>query len=242
MGELALRYNDKSPLENMHCARLFEICSRAETDVFEKADSGNKKHARKVCIASILHTDNVNHFEMVKEISKVYEFTSEVCEEQAKHPSARSSDYEVDVLSPHSMLWLELFLHLADVSNPLKPFKICRLWAVRVLDEFFAQGDEERRLGIPIGMLNDRDKVNRPGSQFDFINFLVAPLLSSTVRVFPPFHMLSTQMALNLEEWRNIWVKEKSPSEEEIARRDDMLQKIKETAEQLRSRSHCAPR
>merc|ERR1712032_1527296 len=87
MGELALRYNDKSPLENMHCARLFEICSRAETDVFEKADSENKKHARKVCIASILHTDNVNHFEMVKEISKVYEFSSEVCEEQARHPA-----------------------------------------------------------------------------------------------------------------------------------------------------------
>jgi hypothetical protein len=27
--------------------------------------------ARRICIAAILHTDNVNHFEMVREISKV---------------------------------------------------------------------------------------------------------------------------------------------------------------------------
>ena len=30
-------------------------------------------------------------------------------------------------------------------------------------DEFFAQGDKEKELGIPVGMLNDRDKVNRCG-------------------------------------------------------------------------------
>jgi len=200
------------------------------------ADRDAKKLARKVCIAAILHTDNVNHFEMVKEISKVYELTSQVCEKQAKYPNTLAQDYEVDVLNSHAMLWLELFLHLADVSNPLKPFKICRLWAVRVLEEFFAQGDEEKQLGIPVGMLNNRDVVNRPGTQFDFINFLVSPLVVGTVKIFPPLNTLTTQMALNLEEWRNIWVQEKSPSDEDIAKRDGMLQKIKNAAEELRSR------
>ena len=33
------------------------------------------------------------------------------------------------------------------------------------VDEFFAQGDKEKELGIPVGMLNDRDKVNRRGQQ-----------------------------------------------------------------------------
>ena len=56
--------------------------------------------------------------------------------------------------------WIELFLHFADISNPLKPFDICKAWAWRVLDEFFNEGDEQKRLGIPVGMLNDRDKVN----------------------------------------------------------------------------------
>merc|ERR1712176_213363 len=104
------------------------------------------------------------------------------------------------------LMWLELFLHVADVSNPLKPFSICRPWAWRVLDEFFAQGDEEKRLGLPVGMLNDRDKVNRPGSQHGFINFLVSPLVVGSVRLFPPLHPLTTQMALNLEQWKITWV------------------------------------
>jgi hypothetical protein len=234
--ELALRYNDKSPLENMHCAKLFEICRQSECDVFELADDETRKHARKVCIASILHTDNVLHFEMVNEISKVYELASEVCEKQATTHHGLTQDYEEEVLNNHALLWLELFLHLADVSNPLKPFKLCRAWAGRVLEEFFVQGDEEKALGIPVGMLNDRDVVNRPGSQFDFINFLVTPLVVGAVKVFPPFHVLTTQMAKNSEEWRNIWVQEKSPPEEDVAKRDGMLQKIKHTAEELRSR------
>jgi cAMP-specific phosphodiesterase 4 len=233
--ELAMRYNDKSPLENMHCAKLFEICGQAECDVFEMADKDSRKQARKVCIASILHTDNVLHFEMVNEISKVYELASDICDNQAKKSLGLIEEYE-EVLNVHALLFLELFLHLADVSNPLKPFKMCRLWAGRVLDEFFAQGDEEKALGIPVGMLNDRDVVNRPGSQFDFINFLVTPLVVGAVKVFPPFHVLTTQMAKNSEEWRNIWVQEKSPPEEDVAKRDGMLQKIKHTAEELRSR------
>ena len=54
----------------MHCAKLFEIASSPETDVFKLMDKETKKQARRTCIAAILHTDNVNHFEMVREISK----------------------------------------------------------------------------------------------------------------------------------------------------------------------------
>merc|ERR1719433_1703982 len=109
------------------------------------------------------------------------------------------------------MMWLMLFLHLADVSNPLKPFKICKLWAWRVLDEFFAQGDEEKTIGLPVGMLNDRDKVNRPGSQHGFINFLVAPLANHTVKLFPPLQELTLLMAANLQQRRNLWVQDVNP-------------------------------
>merc|ERR1712157_72900 len=32
--ELAFRYNDKSPLENMHCARLFEFINIPKSNIF----------------------------------------------------------------------------------------------------------------------------------------------------------------------------------------------------------------
>merc|ERR1719453_557357 len=138
---------------------------------------------------------------MVKEIGALYELSSEVCDLQAGCADAILPDYLCDVLQKDKSKWLELFLHFADVSNPLKPFKIYHAWALRVLDEFFAQGDEEKRLGLPVGILNDRDKVNRPGSQHGFINFLDAPLVTATVRLFPTLQDLHTQMGLNLGSW-----------------------------------------
>jgi len=234
--ELATRYNDRSPLENMHCSRLFTVCEDKKTDAFAKLDNDARKQARKVCIEAILHTDNAHHFDMVKEISQVYEVTSEICDMQAREMLLLEK-YSEQVLEKNRMRFLALFLHFADVSNPLKPFGVCKEWAWRVLDEFFAQGDEEKRLSLPVGMLNDRDKVNRPGSQHGFINFLVAPLVTNTVRLFAPLHQLSTQMALNLEEWRNIWVEEAQPTPEEIEKRDADVTKVKEIAAELAGRT-----
>eukprot|EP00928_Gymnodinium_smaydae_P100017 TRINITY_DN9703_c0_g1_i1.p1 TRINITY_DN9703_c0_g1~~TRINITY_DN9703_c0_g1_i1.p1 ORF type:complete len:809 (+),score=106.35 TRINITY_DN9703_c0_g1_i1:175-2427(+) len=233
--EWALRYNDKSPLENMHCSSLFDICKSPEADVFKNLDRDGYKQARKVCVATILHTDNANHFEMVKDVGKAYELSSELCEEQARSESLTDA-YRTGVLERDTILWLELFLHFSDISNPLKAFKMCEAWAWRVLDEFFAQGDEEKRLGLPVGMLNDREKINRPGSQHGFINFLVAPLVFTTVRLFPVLYTRSSQMAQNLRTWKDKWVDDAKPSLEDISKRDGEVGKIEATAAELAAR------
>lgn len=238
--QLALTYNDKSPLENMHAAKLFEICSKRDSDIFSGLDPESTRLARKVSIAAILHTDNINHFDMIKNISRTYEIMSDVCEDQALCGEEEMlSSYEEQVLKKNIMQWIELFLHFADVSNPLKPFKICKAWAWRVLDEFFDQGDEEKKLGIPVGMLNDRAKINRPGSQHGFINFMVAPLVFSTVQLFPALHPLYAQMADNLESWRHLWIEDAKPSPEEIAKKDADVTKVKDNASMLSSRIHA---
>lgn len=54
----------------------------------------------------------------------------------------------------------------------------------------------------------------RPGSQHGFIQFLVAPLVFGTVRIFPDLHPVSTQMAENLAQWKVLWVEDAKPSEE----------------------------
>merc|ERR1712187_547185 len=99
------------------------------------------------------------------------------------------------------------------------------LWDMLVVDEFFAQGDEEKRLGIPVGMLNDRNKVNRAGSEHGFINFLVAPLMYPTVGLFPGLHPMLAQMCVNMEEWKKLWV-ETGPSADDIRKREEDIQKV----------------
>ena len=50
----------------MHCAQLYDVCQQPETNVFVKFDTDAYKQARKVCIQSILHTDNARHAETVE--------------------------------------------------------------------------------------------------------------------------------------------------------------------------------
>merc|ERR1712159_487883 len=112
----------------MHCATIYRICSDASRDVFSKMASEARKEARKVCISAILHTDNAMHFKMVKEISQVYELNMEACEEQAGHEDLEEL-YLAEVLVKEKSMWMELLLHFCDISNPLKPFALCKQWA-----------------------------------------------------------------------------------------------------------------
>merc|ERR1712110_413456 len=89
----------------------------------------------------------------------------------------------------------------------------------------------EKRLGLPIGMLNDRDKINRPGSQHGFIQFLVAPLVFASVRIFPSLYPLSSQLALNLKKWRDESEGQIAP--EALAKRDLDIEAMREKAQEL---------
>jgi hypothetical protein len=230
--ELSLRYNDKSPLENMHCAYLFELCKDPSKNVFSLFEQPDYKRARSVCISAILATDNAKHFDMVKEIKKCYQVNSTVCDQQARDPEDFRDLYMSEVLCKDTILWMKMLLHLADISNPLKPFTTYRQWASRVLEEFFVQGDEEKRLGIPVGMLNDREKVSMPGSEHGFINFLVAPLVTSALRIFPTMLLRAQTMVSNMEEWRDLWVEEAHPSQEDKGKRDADIRAIKDSVDQ----------
>merc|ERR1712176_1334888 len=76
--ELALLYNDMSPLENMHSAKLFELLSQPECNVFGMFPRQQLQELRNICISVILHTDNTKHFAMIKEVQMLYEVNSEM--------------------------------------------------------------------------------------------------------------------------------------------------------------------
>jgi len=215
---LALRYNDKSPLENMHCAKLFEIVSQPRANVFASLSKPQFQEVRKLCIEAILHTDNAQHFGMIKEVQMVYEVNSEILDawrdkySNAPEEASMTQDATEMFRQPESRrLLVNLLLHVADISNSTKPFRVCRIWAWQVLEEFFIQGDSERKLGLPVQALNDRESVNRPFSQVGFIEFLVSPLLFAVMKVLPPTEPLAEQMVRNLKSWHQQWQSETKP-------------------------------
>ena len=74
---------------------------------------------------------------------------------------------------------MELLLHCADISNPVKPFNIYKKWASLVCEEFCLQGDREKAEGLEVSPMMDRDQMNLPNMQLGFIEFVVVPLYSS---------------------------------------------------------------
>jgi hypothetical protein len=234
--ELAIRYNDKSPLENMHCSKLFEISKKEAFKIFDKFDVPAYKRVRKTCINAIIHTDNALHFDMVKELRECYERVSDICDHQANNVEVYTKMYTEEVLEKHMHLWQQLIVHLCDVGNPMKPWELSVKWARCVQDEFFAQGDEEKRLELPVGMLNDRNKVNRSGAEHGFINFLVAPLTVAATQLFPLMQPLANQMVDNMQSWRDKWVEDSKPPPEEISKKDQDVQKLRDQVEGLSKR------
>jgi len=232
--DLALRYNDKSPLENMHCAKLFELVGRPECCIFGTLPKEQYLEVRKVCIDAILNTDNAQHFAMIKEVQMLYEVNSEILdasrelfvEDRNSFPTKEATDC---FREPESRkLLAKLLLHLADISNSMKPFRICRLWAYQVLEEFFLQGDQEKKLGVPVQALNDREKVNRPFSQIGFIEFLVSPLAFAVMKVLPPTETNTEQMIQNVRSWHRDWLSGTTPppSEPEKTALADRVQRL----------------
>jgi len=210
--ELAVRYNDRSPLENMHCAELFGIVSGTQgANVFEHLSRSNFFEARRICIEVILHTDMVYHWEMVKELEMLYQMNSDVFqrakEEEETPELLKDRDTKQRIMN--------IFLHSADISNPAKPWLISQAWGLRCMEEFFDQGDKEKQLGIPVQGLNDRTKVNRPLSQIGFIEFMVVPLATANVRIFPALHETAMFLSTNMHEWHRIWVSSTEHTEEE---------------------------
>mmetsp|Transcript_9093 Transcript_9093/g.22167 ORF Transcript_9093/g.22167 Transcript_9093/m.22167 type:complete len:808 (-) Transcript_9093:74-2497(-) len=82
-------------------------------------------------------------------------------------------------------LLLKFLLHSADISNPTKKQDLAVYWAEGALAEFFKQGDEEEKLGIPISPLCDRRTVKKADSQIGFLKFVVRPTYALLGEILP---------------------------------------------------------
>mmetsp|Transcript_132130 Transcript_132130/g.423257 ORF Transcript_132130/g.423257 Transcript_132130/m.423257 type:complete len:754 (-) Transcript_132130:20-2281(-) len=243
--DLAIRYNDTSPLENMHCATLFAIVQHPAMDVFMSLPQESRKEVRGICVEAILNTDNIHHVSHVKALQTFAEMKNELLQHAravADHPEDDTApawpplelvEALCEAESRHMLR--NALLHLADISNPLKPFSICRAWAQCVLEEFFSQGDKLQELGLLVPALLDRKKTNRPFSQISFIEFFVAPCVFAMVRILAPLRCLQEEMVSNAFLWSEEWQVEMDPPGEEVQGVSSRLRRLDDRAALVRS-------
>ena len=69
--ELALRYNDISPLENHHCSVAFNILEDSTANLFRSFPADVYKSVREGMIRCILATDMARHNEILNQFNQI---------------------------------------------------------------------------------------------------------------------------------------------------------------------------
>jgi hypothetical protein len=142
MHPLAILYNDQSVLENHHCASVFELFQKPEFNILSSLDDQDRRNVRDIMITAVLATDMAFHFEWVAKFKT----------------KMTGAGLDLDKF-PDRKLLLTMAVKCSDVNNPCKPLDMSKVWTEMVMEEFFRQGDEEKRLGIPVSVFYDREKT-----------------------------------------------------------------------------------
>lgn len=71
----------------------------------------------------------------------------------------------------------------------------------RIMEEFYMQGDEELKIGMPVSRYCDRYHPSIPECQAGFIDFVVRPLFEEIGNLSPDFNAYSDQISRHLQEW-----------------------------------------
>jgi calcium/calmodulin-dependent 3',5'-cyclic nucleotide phosphodiesterase len=195
--DLALLYNDKSVLENMHISEAFKVLVRPDCNFIENFSITEFKEFRKRVIECILATD-MSHHSMVISRMKTKAQSLEIIkgvgvEKLINHDSKTFFEDTQELLN--------LLIHLGDLSHNSKEFEISKIWTDLLYEEFFRQGDHEISLNAPISMFCNRKTTNIPNSQVSFIKGIIIPSFDVLVNFFPILSYTLDNLEENLEKW-----------------------------------------
>ncbi|KAG9414101.1 hypothetical protein AC1031_013308 [Aphanomyces cochlioides] len=179
------RMSDKpwGVLERMHAAETKRLVLKY--NLFSNQSPTSQIHLERLLMMSILNTDMSQHDGLLKHVNEY------VCT-------------PIDKLSDQTKIILCSFLlHCADLSNGAKPWQTSNRWAHLVMKEFFAQGEAEKKNGMPISPNCDAMTTMIPELQIKFINFAVLPCFSLLQTLFPPANLAVSHALENIRHWEN---------------------------------------
>ena len=174
-----------SPLESMHVALAFQVLDAPANNFLAESEkwSTELNHTFRELVAEVvLGTDMKFHMSTIGNVQEI--LADGVIE-----------DSEMGRL-------LKAILHLADLSNPLKPLDVYKNWVDRVMAEMWQQGDQERRRSLPVSKMCDRDQTAIAKAQAGFIQFIVQPLAMELSTLLPEVWM--KRLEGNLEYMQNL--------------------------------------
>jgi hypothetical protein len=208
-SDMAITYNDSSCLENFHLSTLFKTIRKDEYNIFEKLSTQDYKNIRKKMISEILATDMAIHGKVLNNIrSKIPEHLLTNEKENNKN-KIKKFELITDInneqtTNEEKQALFDYFIHSADLGHNTKIFKISLKWVKLLSEEFWLQGDKERKMNLNISFLCDRDTTIVPKSQVGFIGGFIIPTYNFLVIMFPNLSYTIENAKDNLNKWQKL--------------------------------------
>ncbi|CAE8641143.1 unnamed protein product [Polarella glacialis] len=188
--ELACSYNDISPLENMHCSKLFRILQEVGSGVLGHLPSEVFKEVRNIMIDAILHTDPSRYETVVEQVRAL-------CDQ-----GVTTLNIDSNCQTEVRQALTRALLITGDLSHQMRTCETANAWASLLQSELCLQGDREKELGLPVAPIRDR---SRQPHRADFQLYLgwsrIAPLLGAQVWFFPTLEPAASQLKDNASSW-----------------------------------------
>jgi len=174
----ATLYNDISVLENLHLSLTFETYNEKDCDFLASCHRDEWMAFRKQVVSMILATDFGRHNEILSFAKERIKKGSEPLDMR------REVDYE---------LAMKIGVKCADLRHCMMPHEMTLKTTNLLMEEFWAQGDAELQLGLPVSPFMNRKMANLPKEQAGFYNFMILPLIEIWYEILP------TEVAIALE-------------------------------------------
>ncbi|MDH4121779.1 MAG: 3',5'-cyclic nucleotide phosphodiesterase [Deltaproteobacteria bacterium] len=178
-SDRAQRYDFRAVLENHSLDETLRLMEEPRMDFLAPLTEESRLEARTLLGHAILATDFAQHRAFLDDLGKTL----------SKPWSFADTDF--------LLLVERCLLKAADISNPGKDFQQAKQWADRVIQEFLAQGQMEKKHNLPVGMLNDREKVELHAAQAGFIKIQVLELFQLLAKVEPGVGEIVASLAHN---------------------------------------------
>jgi cAMP-specific phosphodiesterase len=187
LGILSSASGNTSVLEVHHCNLAIEILSDASCNVFANLDERDMNQAFRCMIDCILATDMARHGELLSNFIAMCDRGYGASDERQRR------------------LVMMMVMKAADISNVTKPFEISRQWAMAVTEEFYQQGDMEKKKGVAVQPMFDRAANNELAKgQIGFIDFVATHFFQTMCRLAKDMQWTSESIQSNKLMWQKV--------------------------------------
>ena len=186
-SHLALKYNDKSVLENHHCSLAFFIIHSKNIQLFRNLEEKDFIRVREMIVECVLSTDMKFHTDLVNNLEN-------------KFISGWDWRNKIDKL-----LFSKIIIHTADISNQVRPFEVSMEGSIALRREFAVQIEKEEKLNLPsLEYMKLNDDKSFYSSEHLFSQNTVKPIWNVLVEMFPNLNEYKEHLEINIVRWKEL--------------------------------------